>query len=178
LNAPLVSVSVPFTVAPALRVTPPELFTVKLLSTVETVGSSTPVVISDEPVYSTFALVLNVGASLIDPLLREMVALLPMVRLLPVVKVPLVSVSVPLTTVGPAKYGEVDPASIVRFRKKAALLILILPVVELPLPIRNVEFDVILTESFVIARSPPEPKLACIIFTVPSLIVKLFVLGT
>ena len=180
-NVPLVSVNVPLTVLPALRVTPLALLMVRLLSTVELEGNSTLVVIEaagEGVVYSTFTELPNVGAASSDPPLREMVAPFPIVRLLPPVNAPLVSVSVPFTVVAPVKDGEVDPASIVRFCKPTALLILMLPVVEPPLPIINVEFDVMLAEEFVIVRSPPAPALACLICTVPPLIVKLFPSGT
>src|SRR6185295_19866992 len=96
-RSPEVSVSRMLTVAFALSVTPPESLIVRLLSAVVLVGISGPVVMGDDPVYTTFTVAPKVGAALSEPPLREMVAPLPSVRLAPLVNTTSVSVSVPLT---------------------------------------------------------------------------------
>ena len=49
-SVPLVSVNAPFTVAPAFSTTPALLLIVRLLRTLDEVGSSVPVVVAVEPV--------------------------------------------------------------------------------------------------------------------------------
>jgi len=80
VNVPLASVGVPLTVLLAFSVTPPELLTVRLLSTEEDVGNSLPVVTPDEPVYVTSTDVPNVGAADKLPVALDIAALLPNVN--------------------------------------------------------------------------------------------------
>jgi hypothetical protein len=92
------NVSVPLTVAPEFKVTPPELLIVRFPSTELELGSSGPVgmlISGAVAVYWTWTVAPKAGAAPNDPLLREINAPLPIVRLPVFEKTPFVRVSVP-----------------------------------------------------------------------------------